>query len=66
MSNSSFESSAKVESIRVFVRIKPSENRNLCVKPYIMRIDDRHLEVDGKIMAYDHVFSNDCLQSEVF
>ena len=31
-----------------------------------MRVDDKHLEIDGKIMAYDHVFSTDCVQSEVF
>lgn len=30
------------------------EGRN--TQPYIQRIDEKHVEIDSKIMAYDHIF----------
>lgn len=29
-------------------------------------MDENHLEIDNKFMAYDHVFQENCSQSEVF
>jgi hypothetical protein len=34
--------------------------------PYIIKIDDNHIRVDGKTFAYDNVFSGDSSQEEVF
>lgn len=65
-SNVSYDSVPKQENIRVFVRIKPSENKDLCIRPYIMRLDERHVEMDGKIMTYDHVFAVNSEQEEIF
>jgi len=27
-----------------------------------MKLDEKHVEIDGKIMAYDYVFSENCIQ----
>jgi hypothetical protein len=52
----------KTEMIKIFIRLKPSENKNLCVMPYIMKMDDTTLRMDGKTLKYDHVFAGDALQ----
>ena len=48
----------KEDKIQVFIRIKPNtDGRNhLLEKPYLYRVDEKHLEVDGKVMAYDNIF----------
>lgn len=59
---SSYDSVTKTEMIKIFIRLKPSENKNLCVMPYIMKMDDTTLRMDGKTLKYDHVFAGDALQ----
>jgi kinesin family protein 3/17 len=34
--------------------------------PHIIKIDENHLRVGGRTSKYDHVFSGDALQEEVF
>jgi hypothetical protein len=31
-----------------------------------MKIDDNHIRVDGKTLAYDNIFSGDSSQEDVF
>lgn len=52
--------------IKVFIRLKPYENKNLCVMPYIIKMDDNTIRIDGRMLKYDHVFSGDALQETVF
>ena len=54
----------KEDKIQVFIRIKPNtDGRNhLLEKPYLYRVDEKHLEVDGKVMAYDNIFPTESKQ----
>ena len=55
------------DRIKVFIRIKPSEGTShLFQKPYLTKVDEKHLDAGGKVMAYDSVFPTDILQHEVF
>jgi hypothetical protein len=63
---SSCLSTEKAEAIRVIIRIKPVELKPPYTMPYIMKVSENQVRVDGRILKYDHIFSGEAHQEDVF